>query len=160
MSTLVSSLPFQCTCGPRSLATSTGGEPNTRVMRSARNCALRVRHSCSSDGDSMLTKRSRSATITSNCAASVARTCAAVRWSSMPRVMCLYSVGCPGRDLNPHSHFWPGGFKPPASTISPPGHRDQTLAQKMSRCLGYVRVRGGIFKRQPQCSPHTRSFNR
>ena len=30
----------------------------------------------------------------------------------------------------------------------------------MSRCSGYVRVCGGIFKRQPQCSPHTRGFYR
>ena len=30
----------------------------------------------------------------------------------------------------------------------------------MSRCLGYVRVRGGMFERQPQSSPHTCGFNR
>ena len=30
----------------------------------------------------------------------------------------------------------------------------------MSRCSGYVRVCGGVFERQPQCSPHTRGFYR
>jgi hypothetical protein len=36
--------------------------------------------------------------------------------------------GCPGRDSNPYGGFPPGGFKPPASAISPPGRvRSDTL---------------------------------